>query len=315
MIPRPALGRYDMGRHGIWIVLAAGLVGAALLVPGFADPANLANLVRQSGVLGILAIGQTFVIAAGLIDLSIGMIAGLVVVLGAVLIDGDAGLTLPVAALMLLLGGAIGLVNGWLLNTLRLHPLILTFGMLSVLQGTIFTLADQSVGRASPPLTALANGDIAGLPYAAIVLLVVAWAGHTLFARSAFGYHLLAVGGNAESARRAGANVERIRLLVFILSGATAALAGLMLLGRLGTGYPLAGSGLELDAIVAVVLGGTALSGGRGSVVRSLGGVLVLAIVSNVLNLLGVPAFVQMFIKGVIVIGAILLNQPRRSTS
>ena len=99
--------RLALDRHGIWAVLAAGLVLAAVLVPGFADPANLANVVRQAGVLGILAIGQTFVIAAGLIDLSIGMIAGLVVVVGAMLIDGDAGLTLPVALLMLLLGGAL----------------------------------------------------------------------------------------------------------------------------------------------------------------------------------------------------------------
>lgn len=305
--------RLALDRHGIWVVLALGLMLAALAVPGFADPANLANVVRQAGVLGVLAIGQTFVIAAGMIDLSIGMIAGLVVVLGAMLIDGDAALTLPVALLMLLVGAAIGLVNGWLLNTLRLHPLILTFGMLSVLQGTIFTLADQSVGRASPPLTALANGDLAGVPYAAIVLVLLAWGGHVLLARSAFGYHLVAAGGNAESARRAGANIERIRLAVFVLSGISAGLAGLMLLGRLGTGYPLAGDGLELDAIVAVVLGGTALSGGRGSVVRSIGGVAVLAIVSNVLNLLAVSAFVQLFIKGAIVIGAILLNQPRRS--
>lgn len=307
--------RFSFERDGIFVLLGAGLVLAALTIPAFRDPANLANVVRQAGVLGILAIGQTFVITAGMIDLSIGMIAGLVVVLSSVMINGEAAMTLPVVALMLLVGAGIGLFNGVLLNTLRLHPLILTFGMLSVLQGAIFTFTDKSVGRTSEPLSLLANSGLFGIPYTAVLLLVLAALGHLLFSRTAFGYHLVAAGGNPESARRSGINVERIRLIVFIISGATAALAGLLLAGRLGTGYPLAGNGLELDAIVAVVLGGTLLSGGRGSVWRSLAGVFMLAIISNILNLLGVSAFVQMFIKGVIVILAILLNQPRRQTA
>lgn len=307
--------RFSFERDGIFVLLGAGLVLAALTIPAFRDPANLANVVRQAGVLGILAIGQTFVITAGMIDLSIGMIAGLVVVLSSVMINGEAAMTLPVVALMLLVGAGIGLFNGVLLNTLRLHPLILTFGMLSVLQGAIFTFTDKSVGRTSEPLSLLANSGLFGVPYTAVLLLAVAALGHLLFSRTAFGYHLVAAGGNPESARRSGINVERIRLIVFIISGATAALAGLLLAGRLGTGYPLAGNGLELDAIVAVVLGGTLLSGGRGSVWRSLAGVFMLAIISNILNLLGVSAFVQMFIKGVIVILAILLNQPRRQAA
>lgn len=307
--------RFALDRDGIFLLLGAVAVAAAVAVPAFRDPANIANVFRQAGVLGILAIGQTFVITAGMIDLSIGMIAGLVVVLSSVLLNGDAAMTLPVAALMLLAGAAIGGLNGVLLNTLRLHPLILTFGMLSVLQGAIFSFTDKSVGKTSALLSALANGDIAGVPYSAILLLVLAVLGHLLFSRTGFGYHLVAAGGNAESARRAGIKVGRIRLAVFIISGGTAALAGLVLAGRLGTGYPLAGNGLELDAIVAVVLGGTLLSGGRGSVWRSLAGVLMLAVISNILNLVGVSAFVQMFIKGLIVIGAILINQPRGAPS
>lgn len=303
--------RLALDRDGIFLLLAATVIIAALTIPAFRDPANFANLFRQAGVLGILAIGQTFVIVAGMIDLSIGMIAGLVVVLSSVLLNGNAALTLPVVALMILVGAGIGLLNGVLLNTLRLHPLILTFGMLSVLQGAIFSFTDKSVGRTSEPLSILANGDIFGMPWIAILLMGLAVGAHFLFARSRFGYHLVAAGGNPESARRAGINVERIRLAVFVISGATAALAGVLLAGRLGTGYPLAGNGLELDAIVAVVLGGTLLSGGRGSIWRSLAGVLMLAVISNVLNLLGVSAFVQQFIKGVIVIVAILLNQPR----
>lgn len=304
--------RLDFETVGIWILLAVAVAFASVAIPAFRDPVNLANILRQSSVLGILAIGQTFVIAAGMIDLSVGMIAGLVVVLSCWMLNGEAALTLPVAAVMLLLGAGIGFVNGSLVNRLKLHPLILTFGMLSILQGVIFTFTDRSVGRASAPLKTLANGDIWGIPLSGLVLLAVLFAAHIVFSRTSFGYHLLAVGGNPESGRRAGIDVGAVRLACFMISGLSAGLAGLLLAGRLGTGYPLAGSGLELDAIVAVVLGGTALSGGRGSVVRSIGGVIVLSIVSNALNLLEVSAFVQMFIKGVIVVIAILVNQPRR---
>jgi len=307
----PAFRRFSIDRDGIFVLLGVTVLVAALAIPAFRDRANLANVIRQAGVLAILAIGQTFVITAGMIDLSIGMIAGLVVVLSSVMLNGDATLTLPVVALMLLVGAAIGTLNGVLLNSLRLHPLILTFGMLSVLQGAIFSFTDKSVGRTSEPLTIIANGSLFGIPWTIILLGLLAFGGHLIFAHTRFGYHLVAVGGNPESARRAGIQVERIRLVVFIISGATAALAGLLLAGRLGTGYPLAGNGLELDAIVAVVLGGTLLSGGRGSIWRSLAGVLMLALISNILNLLGVSAYVQTFIKGAIVIVAILLNQPR----
>lgn len=304
--------RLELDTAGIWILFAASIALASATIPAFRDPVNFANILRQSSILGILAVGQTFVIAAGMIDLSVGMIAGLVVVLSCWMLDGDASLTLPVTVLMLLLGAGIGLINGTLVNRLKLHPLILTFGMLSILQGAIFTFTDRSVGKASAPLKALANGDVWGIPLSGILLLAVLVASHIVFTHTRFGYHLLAAGGNPESARRAGINVAAVRLVCFLFSGLSAGLAGLMLAGRLGTGYPLAGTGLELDAIVAVVLGGTALSGGRGSVVRSVIGVLVLVLVSNVLNLLEVSAYVQMFAKGAIVVFAILVNQPRR---
>lgn len=304
--------RLDLEALGIWLLLAVAVLAAAATIPAFRDPANLANVLRQSSVLGILAIGQTFVIAAGMIDLSVGMIAGLVVVLSCWMLGSDPSLTLVVVMLMLLLGASIGVVNGVLVNRLKLHPLILTFGMLSILQGLIFTFTDRSVGRASPLLQVIANNDVFGFPMAAILLFVVLGVFYLIFAHTRFGYHLIAAGGNAEAARRAGVNVRAVRLACFVISGFCAALAGLLLAGRLGTGYPLAGTGLELDAIVAVVLGGTALAGGRGSVIRSVGGVIALTIISNVLNLLEVSAFVQMFIKGLIVVGAILVNQTSR---
>lgn len=304
--------RLDFETAGVWLLLGSAVAVAATALPAFREPENLANILRQSSVLGILAVGQTFVIAAGMIDLSVGMIAGLVVVLACWMLGGDPSLTVAVVPLMLLLGAGIGAFNGLMVNRLRVHPLILTFGMLSALQGTIFVITDRSIGRASPALQSLANEDLAGIPLSAFLLVAIMLALGFVFTRTRFGYHVVAVGGNAESARRAGIDIAKVRLGCFILSGATAALAGLVLAGRLGTGYPLAGTGLELDAIVAVVLGGTALAGGRGSVIRSVAGVLMLSVLSNVLNLLEVTAFVQMLMKGLIVVAAILLNQPKR---
>lgn len=305
--------RFDAGQSGIWLILAAGFGFALLFLPDFRTLENLANILRQSAALGLIAIGQTFVILLGMIDLSVGMTAGLVVVLSCWLLDIYPTFTLPVALAMVMLGVSIGVVNGALVRWLKLHPLILTFGMLSVLQGLIFTFTDRSVGRASDMLKNLANGDMFGVPLSAIVLVLLVLLTQAILSRTRFGFHLLAAGGSPDSARKAGINAGAIQVAAFAIAGGFAAAGGLVLAGRLGTGYPLAGTGLELDSIVAVVLGGAALSGGRGSIVNTLAGVIALTLVSNLLNLFGVSAFVQMFAKGAIVVVAILANQPRET--
>jgi ribose/xylose/arabinose/galactoside ABC-type transport system permease subunit len=184
--------------------------------------------------------------------------------------------------------------------------------MLSVLQGAIFTLTDRSIGSVVPAISELANGRIAGLPVSLFLVAIVAGAAYLLLQRSLFGWHLLALGNNAEAARRAGIKVPRLVRLAFMLSGLSAGLAGLIVAGRLGTGYPNAGDGMELDAIVAVVLGGTPLKGGRVSIVGVLAAVLLLGVLNNLLNLLQVPTFTQILVKGLIVIGAILADRPGR---
>lgn len=302
---------FDPAVWGIWVFLAGGFLLAAIVLPEFRTLENFGNILRQSAVLGLIAIGQAFVILAGMIDLSVGMIAGLVVVLICWFLGENPDLTILAVPAMLTLGCGIGLVNGLLVRWLKLHPLILTFGMLSVLQGLIFTFTDRSVGRASESLRMLANGDLYGIPYSALLLLAVAAAFQFLLSRTSFGFHLLAAGGDAESARRSGVNAAGLQVVAFMIAGTLAAAGGLVLAGRLGTGYPLAGTGLELDSIVAVVLGGAALAGGRGSILNTVAGVLALTLVSNLLNLFGISAFVQILAKGLIVIAAILINQPR----
>jgi ribose/xylose/arabinose/galactoside ABC-type transport system permease subunit len=298
-------------RAGIYGLLVVVLAASLLFVPGFADRTNLANVVTQSAALGLVAIGQTFAIAAGLIDLSAGQLVGLTVVLTCALSEGRAELLLPVFAAMLALSAAVGVVHGVLVNRFRIEPLILTFGTLSILQGLIFTYTDRSVGRAPAALVWLANGRLLGLPAAGLVLLVFALFAHVVLRHTAFGLGLLATGGDADSARRAGVGVDRVRVLAFVLSSLGAVLAGMLIAGRLGTGYPNAGQGVELDAIVAAVLGGASLAGGRGTIAGTVAAVLLLGVISNVLNLLEVSAFVQTFAKGLIVIGSIVSTRAR----
>lgn len=300
------------GRHGILAVLAAVLLLAAATIPEFRSATNLANVALQSSALAILAIGQTLVIIAGLIDLSVGMLIGLIVVVTCDVMNGQSAMTALAIALALGIGAGVGAINGLLNNLLRIHPLILTFGMLSVLQGAVFVYTDRSVGRTSPEFAWLANGDIAGIPFSAVLLLITVLAAAGLLHRTRLGRHLFATGGNEEHARRAGINTARVHFWAFTLSGLSAGIAGILVAGRLGTGYPNAGVGYELDAIVAVVLGGTSLAGGRGSIVGTVAAVFVLGIASNALNLLEVSSFTQILIKGLIVVAAILLNQPRR---
>ncbi len=300
------------GRFGIVILLAAMLASSLLAIPEFRTQNNLTNVALQSAALAILAIGQTVVIIAGLIDLSVGMLIGLVVVITSDLMNGQSAMTAAGILVALGLGAGIGLVNGVLNNLLRVHPLILTFGMLSVLQGAIFVYTDRSVGLTSPVFVWMANGSIAGIPFAAVLLAAVAGAAYFLLNRTRFGRHVYAVGGSEEHARRAGINTGAIKVWVFVLSGLAAGIAGILVAGRLGTGYPNAGSGYELDAIVAVVLGGTSLTGGRGSILGTVAAVFVLGVTSNALNLLEISSFVQILIKGLIVVAAILLNQPKK---
>ena len=313
LAPRVAAG---LPRNaGIFALLALAVVLATLFVPGFASATNLGNVVTQSAALGCLALGQTFAIAAGLIDLSVGQLLGLVVVLTCALTEGSAGLLIPVALGMLALAAAVGSFHAIAVNRFRIEPLILTFGSLSILQGAIFSYTDRSVGQAPQALRWLANERLLGWPVAGLLLIAIGVLAHVLLRHSRFGLRLLATGDDAESARRAGVNVARVRWGAFVLSALGAALGGLLVAGRLGTGYPNAGQGLELDAIVAAVLGGTSLAGGRASIAGTIGAVLVLGVIANVLNLLEVSAFVQTLAKGLIVVGAILATRSGRRSA
>lgn len=302
------------GRPPILWLLGGVLLLAWVFVPGFATSNNVANVLTQSAALGLVAIGQTFVIIGGLIDLSVGQVLGLTVVLLCALHANHGLGLLPLLALVLAMGAAIGVAHGWLLKHLRIESLILTFGTLSVLQGLIFAYTDRSVGRAPEALAWLADGRVMGVPAAALLLLAAAAVAHVVLRRTRFGLRLVASGNDAHAARRAGVDVARVRTIAFALCSIGAVLGGLLIAGRLGTGYPNAGQGFELDAIVAAVLGGASLAGGRGSIWGTVAAALLLGTISNVLNLLEVSAFVQTFAKGLIVVAAIVLTRGRSGT-
>ena len=305
-LPTPAA---FLGRGAIYGFLLALLAFAVATIPAFRSAENLANVATQAAALGLVAIGQTFVIVGGWIDLSVGQLLGLIVVLMCAWLDGDSARTVPALFLAAGLGAAIGAAQGALLRVLRLHPLILTFGTLSILQGVIFAITDRSIGSASPEIGWLANGRVGGVPVALLVLVAAGFGSHALLTRTRFGQHLRAAGGHAENARRAGVSLARVAIAAFALSGLGAGLGAVLVAGRIGSGYPNAGQGFELDAIVAVALGGTSLAGGRGTLFGTLAAVFLLALASNVLNLLEVSSFVQIFAKGLIVVVAVLVGQ------
>jgi ribose/xylose/arabinose/galactoside ABC-type transport system permease subunit len=298
--------------NGIWLALLALLMYALVAVPDFASTGNIADLLRAMPALGIVAVGQTFVIVAGGLDLSVGALASLVSVLSVGLVSQSSDLVW-VLLLAPLLGLFVGAAGGSAVAFSGANPVILTFGMLSLLSGATYMYTQESVGETLPALRWVDEQLILGvIPVSAVLLIVVTLAAWVAFARSPFGLHVQALGGSEAGALRSGIRVRRIKIAVYMISGLSAAIAGLLLAARLGTGYPLAGQGLELSAVVAVIIGGTPFGGGRGTILGSIGGVVLLSMLANVLNLQRVSPDVQQIITGGVVIIAVTLYSIRR---
>ena len=313
MVPSAGLGSKLNQLPRVSWALAILLVFGFLWVPEFRTTGNAANVLDQSAAVAVLALGQAFVIVGGMIDLSVGQLVGLIVIVICILFETHPGLSVAIALCGIGIGALVGLLNGELINRTRMSPLILTFGMLSVLQGLIFVLTDRSIGQVPPWMAFLGNGRVLGVPTSLFVVTAVAIAAYVVLQRSILGWHLIAMGNSVDAARKAGLNLLSLTKIAYLASGICAGIAALLVAGRLGTGFPNAGNGLELDAIVAVVLGGTSLKGGRVSVPAILAAVLLLGVLNNLLNLLQVPAFTQILVKGLIVIAAVVAEMPART--
>lgn len=295
----------------IYAVLAAMVVIAASLSSNFRTAGNIFNVLRQIVVLGLISIGQTTVILAGGIDLSVGSVVKLVTVLSGGFLDGRAEMTMPVVAGGLLLGALIGLVNGLIVTQLRVAPFIVTLGMFSIVRGAALAYTTVPIGDTSKLVEFLYYGAIGAVPFPVILFFVLLIMGVFVLRMTAFGRNIYAVGGNEQVARQSGIPVDRVKITTFIISGVLAALAGLVSLSRMGIGDPIVAEGLELDSIAAVVLGGTSLFGGSGGLFGTLAGVLVLGLVNNMLNLLRVSQWYQQLVKGLIIVIAVAIYKQK----
>ena len=283
--------------------------------PVFASQVNLLNLVRQVSVIGIVALGEMLVILTGGIDLGVGSIVGFSGVVAAALQRNNAGLG-PTLALPLLIGALTGLVVGILVTRGNIPSFVATLGVLACLQGAtlVFTNAQPITGL-KEDFRFVGTGYVGAIPLPIVIYAVAIAAAAVLLGRTSLGRSIYAIGGNESAARLSGIRVDLVKTAVFVLSGLGAALGALILTARLNSGQPQAGQGYELDAIASVVIGGTSLSGGRGTVFGTVAGALLIGVLSNGLVLMNVSPYYQPIIKGAIIVGAVLLDQLSRRRS
>ena len=312
-----------------FIALIAVVVFFALAVPGFLSTANLILMSKHVALNAFLAMGMTFVIITGGIDLSVGSIVGLCAMVAGYLvlngIDLQIGYTLyfnvpEIILVTLIVGILIGAVNGLLITRLNVAPFIATLGTLYVARGAALLSSD---GRTFPNLVGnpelgntgfgyLGAGRILGLPVSVWLLIVVALGAAYLAKYTPLGRHIYAVGGNERAARISGVRVNFVKMFVYMFSGFCAAIVGLIISSELMAAHPATGETFELNAIAAAVLGGTSMSGGRGAIGGTIVGAFVIGILSDGLVMMGVSSFWQMVIKGLVIIVAVVVDQAQR---
>ncbi|RVJ85937.1 ABC transporter permease [Sinorhizobium meliloti] len=294
---------------GTLIGLALIMAVFTLLVPGFLSERNLINILQQSSINACLALGMTLVIISGGIDLSVGPTAAIAAVISATLLV--AGYPVPVA---ILAGLGIGvLCGGVLVAYVGLQPFIVTLGTLSTYRAIalIYTGGNPVLGIPTE-FRAIFNGSLAGIPSSVIIVAAVALAAWVLLKKTPIGEYLLAVGGNEEAAYVSGVPIALTKVTAYVISGALAALASLILIGRLGAAEPILGNLWELDAIAAAAIGGASLMGGKGSIIGTILGAIILGAMRNGLTLMNVQAFYQLLATGLIILVAMMIDRMTR---
>jgi ribose transport system permease protein len=298
--------RRFLSRYAIFVALVIECLIVGLTTDTFFTPANLVNVLRQNAFIAILAAGMTFVILTGGIDLSVGSVVGLSGVICAGLLASGAGEPVSILA-ALAVGLTAGTINGLAVTALRVPAFVVTLAMMLIVRGAAFKYTDARTITGLPDgFGAFSGGTIASVVMVAVFL--VSWG---VLTRTAFGRHVYAVGGNLQAAWLAGVRVTRVQLSVFAISGLAAGLAGVLVASRLNAGYPRAGEYYELDAIAAVVVGGTSLFGGRGSIWGTLAGAFFIGILNNALNLYHVSTYDQLIVKGSVLLVATSLDRWR----
>lgn len=310
-LPR-LIARINLRDAGTFFGLILIFAVFAVLNPVFLTSPNLVNILQQSSINACIALGMTFVIISGGIDLSVGPAAAISAVVGATLMV--AGVPIPLAVIgAIMTGMACGLFSGTLIAVAGLQPFIVTLGGLSLYRALslIFTGGNPIFGI-PPEFRQAINGLVFGVPVPVIIVTIIAVTLWVVLNRTPLGEYILAVGGNPEAARIAGVPVVRTKITVYVLSGGLAAVAALILTGRLGAADPTMGNLWELDAIAAAAIGGASLMGGKGSVVGTIMGAVILGGLRNGLTLMNVQAFYQLLATGIIIIVAMLIDRATR---
>ncbi|PIC62715.1 ribose ABC transporter permease [Sporosarcina sp. P13] len=285
----------------------------SIMSPSFLTLNNLFNVLRQVSINALIAFGMTFVILTGGIDLSVGSILALT---GAVTAGMMSGGMDPILAMLLgvLLGVLLGAINGLIIAKGKVAPFIATLATMTIFRGlTLVYTEGRPISGLGDSMTfkMLGKGYIFGIPVPVITMAIAFAVLYFILKKTTFGRRVYAVGGNEEASRLSGINVDRIKIYVYSLAGGLTAIAALILTSRLNSAQPTAGNMFELDAIAAVVLGGTSLTGGRGWIVGTLVGALIIGVLNNGLNLIGVSSFFQQVVKGAVILIAVLLDRKK----
>lgn len=313
-----------LSEYGVFIALLILVVIISTISPEFRQPGNFLNLLRQASFNGLIAFGMTCVILSGGIDLSVGSTFALSAIVCAEMIGHGVPVivAVPVA---LLVGVALGLISGLLVTKGRLQPFIATLITMTAYRGLAMILTDgKPISRLAESsgdsilFKAMGKGNFIftfapdfKIPIPIIILVVVFGIMYFMLKHTTFGRRLYATGSNAKCAALSGVNIDRVKMSVYAISGFLSAMAGLIMISRVDSAQPIMGSGYELDAIAAVALGGTSMNGGRGRIAGTIAGVLIIAVLNNGLNILGVTSYYQSVVKAVVILVAVLADRKR----
>jgi ribose transport system permease protein len=293
-------------KYGIYLALLILMVFFSITTESFLKSANLFNVARQVSMLGIAAVGMTFVLLLGGIDLSIGSQITLVNIVAAWLMVKSGVHPVWACMLALVMSSVVGFVNGWIIANIKMPPLIVTLATMTILEGLAFIICDGIPIFGFPKgFSIIGQGYLGPVPVPVIIMAVILAIGAFILNETFFGRWFYAVGGNAEAANLSGINVKRVNYLVYTLSGLFAGIAGIVMLSRTNSGQALAGKGFEFDVLTAVVLGGVSVSGGVGKISNVVAGVLILGILSNGMVLMNISQYSQMVIKGAVLLAAV----------
>ena len=302
------------------LVKYKSLIGLVLLIavvsilnPSFLSTKNIFNILRQTSVNAVIAAGMTFVILTGGIDLSVGSILGISgAVCASILVSGQNVVIAVLAALVV--GAVVGFLNGFIISKGKLQPFIATLATMTVLKGlTLVYTNGNPITLGSNELAMsfgkIGGGTILGIPTPAMIMILVFMVCYYILHNTKMGRYTYALGSNEEATKLSGLNTDKIKIWVYTISGILASIAGIIITSRLYSAQPTAGSGYELDAIAAVVLGGTSLNGGKGKITGTIIGALIIGVLSNALNILDVSSYYQTMVKGAVILLAVLLDR------